>query len=527
MSKNNFSLKGAILVLILIGLLIGFAVVINFDYEHNGDNASNIAGSINVDNGDLKIDWSRHPSFEVELTSAYTIEKSGTYHFTGELKDGSIIVRADKEAVVRIILDNVTIKNSTGPAIACYASDDLVIELVGENYLEDGARYSSDLDEDVNGVIYSKSDLAFTGDGKLTLKSNHEDGIVSKDDLTFRSGVYNITAVDDAIRGKDSVHIENGSFEIVAAGDGVKSTNETNSNKGFVLIENGTFDITATMKGLKAINSILIYNGDFRIASSDDAIHSNNYVGIIDGSIDISAGDDGVHADARLIVDGGKIEISKAYEGLEAQKISINSGTISIFSNDDGINAGGGADASSRNRPGANPFDADEDCELLINGGEVYINAAGDGVDSNGYLYINGGSLVVDGPTNSGNGALDAGAGIIMNGGKVVAIGASGMAESLGSASAIFNVSVYFDSTLEKGTKIEIKNSAGETVFSHTAAKSFSHLAAGTSDFTLGESYTIYINGSKYESFTISDTTTNLGNGGRNFQNMGRGASRR
>ena len=305
----------------------------------------------------------------------------------------------------------------------------------------------------MKGAIYSKADLTFTGDGSLTLKANYQDGIVSKDDLKFSGGSYNITARDDGIRGKDSVYIADGVFVISASGDGIKSTNNTDSGKGFVLIA------------------------------------------------------------------GGEIDIEKSYEGIEAKKIIIDGGKISIFSNDDGINATAASTTTNSRDPMMN---TNENCSLIINGGSVYVNAAGDGLDSNGYIYINGGKVAVDGPTNSGNGALDAGLGIVMNGGTAVVVGASGMAESLGTNSSIYNISVFFNSTLAKGTKIEIKNSAGETILEHTAAKTFAHLAAGTAGFEPGETYTIYINGEEYTTFTISDITTTVGNGG---YNMGGGAN--
>ncbi|MDO4526553.1 MAG: carbohydrate-binding domain-containing protein [Candidatus Saccharibacteria bacterium] len=519
--KNKFEFNGWWVAagLALIVLIVG-AVLINQNYNHNGDNASNIAGAINIDNGDTKINWNRYETYEVELSSTYTITTSGTYHLTGTISDGLIIINTPADAEVRLILDNVSIKNSSGPAIACYDGEDLVIELVGQNTLEDGSKYSSDWNEDIDGVIYSKADLSFTGEGELDIKANYADAIVGKDDLTFRGGVYTISANDDGVRGKDSVRIENGSFNIVATSDAVKATNETDTTKGFVLIENGDFKFKSGTKGVKAINSILIYGGDFAIESGDDAIHSNKNVGVTGGEIKINSGDDGIHADARLIIDGGTINILKSYEGLEAQKISINAGNISIISNDDGINAGGGADASANNRVGAGAFDSDENCELAINGGEVYVNSAGDGVDSNGWLYFNGGSVVVDGPTNNGNGALDSGSGIVMNGGKVIAVGASGMAETLGSSSSIYNVSIYFTSTLAKGTKVEVKNSNGDTILSHAAAKTFNHMSAGTSDFKAGETYTIYVDGANYQEFTISSITTTVGNSNGNFQNM-------
>lgn len=500
----------------LILSVLGFAIVLNLN--SNKSDASKITGTIKTDNGDLKINWDRYPTTDIELSESLSITSSGTYHLTGTLTDGFISVNV-KDGKVRLILDNVVLKNSAGPAIACFEADDLVIELVGENELEDGARYDSSFDEDVTGAIYSKSDLTFQGDGSLALTSHYQDGIVGKDDLKFNSGTYVITAADDAIRGKDSVYIVSGDYTIDANADAIKSTNEDTEGKGFVLIENGTFRITASAKGIKAVNSILIYNGDFYIDSYDDSIHSNNYIGLVDGQYNISSSDDGIHADRELIIDGGIIKIAKSYEGLEAQAVTINGGEISIVASDDGINAGGGADSSSANRVGANAFDADENCVLTINGGEVYINAAGDGVDSNGWLYFNGGTVAVDGPTNNGNGALDSGLGIVMSGGEVIAVGSSGMAETLGSSSSVYNASIYLSSSKPAKTQIEIKNAAGETIVEHTSAKAFVHIAVGSEKFIAGETYTIYLDGEKYTTFTISGIVTTVGNSNTN-QNM-------
>ena len=499
--------------------VLGVAVAVNLSYDRSGSDI--VAGTIDTDNGDLKINWSKYATNDISLngeSDVVTITKSGIYHLTGTL-DGAIIVNANN-AEVKLILDNVTIKNSSGPAIACYAADDLVIELVGESTLEDGASYASTYDEDVTGVIYSKSDLTFQGDGTMNLTANYQDGIVGKDDLKFNSGTYDITANDDGIRGKDSVYIVDGNFTITAKADAIKSTNDVDVGKGFVLIEKGTFTLASKAKGIKSASSTLIYDGTFNIISTDDAIHSNNYVGIVGGDITISSSDDGIHADRELIVDGGTINIAKRYEGLEAQAVTINAGDISIVASDDGINAGGGADSSANNRPGAGAFDSDTNCIIAINGGNLYVNASGDGIDSNGYVYFNGGTVVVDGPTNNGNGALDAGVSIAQTGGTVLAIGASGMAETLGSASSVYNASIYLSATQSAGTKLEIKDSTGATIISHTSAKAFNHIAVGTTDFQYGETYTLYIDGTKYTEFTISSITTTVGNSNQNFNNM-------
>lgn len=508
MPRRKFDPRWLFVVATLIIIAI-VAVIVNINHANHATNK--IAGTIDVDNGDLKIDWGRYQTFDITLSNTLTITKSGTYHLAGSLNDQLIIVDAGVSEV-RLLLDNVSIVNSTGPAIACYSAEDLVIELVGENNLSSGATYDNTYDEDVTGAIYSKADLIFQGEGSLNLVTDYQDAIVGKDDVKFNSGTYNITAVDDAIRGKDSVYIVAGNFALSAGADAIKSTNEFDVGKGFILIENGNFDIAATGKGIKSVDNILLYGGNYAIVTKDDAVHSNNYVGIANGTININSGDDGVHADRELIIDGGDITIAKAYEGAEAQVVTINGGNLSLTTSDDGINAGGGADASAANRTGAGAFNADESCVISINGGNIYVNAGGDGIDSNGYLNFSGGKVVVDGPSNNGNGALDAGVAIVMNGGEVLAIGSSGMAESLGNSSSVYNVSIFLNSTQPAGTIITFKDQSGNVIASHTAAKSFGHIAIGLPSFQLGATYTLYLNDNKYQDFTISNITTTIGN---------------
>lgn len=474
-SEYQFDKKWLLIGFLVLIVLIA-AVAINVNHEYNGTSAG--TSSLDIDNGDLKVKWDSYNTTNIALSESLTITSSGVYHLTGSLENGSILINTGDNGEVKLILDNVSIKNSAGPAISCISGDDLVIELVGENYLADGTKYSADLDEDIKSTIYSKADLTFEGDGELTVTASYQDAIVSKDDLKFNSGTYHITAADDGIRGKDSVYIVDGTFDITAKGDGIKSTNETDAGKGFVLIENG--------------------------------------------NITIAAGDDGIHAINLLTIQNGIVNITKSYEGLEAQKIIINNGEISVTASDDGINAGGGSDNTSNN-----PMAGDANCELTFNGGNVYVNASGDGVDSNGYIYFNGGKVVIDGPTNNGNGSLDSGLGIIMNGGEVISVGSSGMAETLGNTSSIYNVSVYFAAQQAAGTKIEIRNSNDETILEHTSAKAFSHLSAGSAYFKSGETYALYLNGEKYQTFTINDITTVIGNSNSNNMMMPPGGNRR
>ena len=507
--RKTFDPRWAILLVLLISVFTT-AIIVNSDHLNEG--ADKIESGLDIDNGDTKINWSKYSTTEIRLEDSLNITTAGIYHLTGTLRSGEVKISVKENEPVKLILDNVSITNTEGPAINCESADDLVIELVGESTLTDGEKYNINYGEDVTGAIYSKADLTFEGDGTLVVTANYQDGIVSKDDLKFVSGSYDIAAVDDAIRGKDSVYIENGNFKLSSEADAIKTTNEENPRKGFVLIEDGNFNIEAAGKGVEATNNILVNKGNFIIGSTDDAIHSNNYIGIVDGNISIATNDDGMHADKELIIDGGTINVSKSYEGLEAQKVTINNGEISIISSDDGINAGGGADSSAETGPNNDPFKSDENCILSVNNGNIYINASGDGVDSNGWLYINGGSVVVDGPTNDGNGALDSGMGVVINGGEVLAIGSSGMAETPSSASGIVSVNVYLPTTRPAGTKIEIKDSSNKLIFTHDSAKTFSFISASSPAFNIGEEYTIYLDDEEYQSFTITEITTIVGN---------------
>ncbi|MGM9876885.1 MAG: carbohydrate-binding domain-containing protein [Bacilli bacterium] len=514
--------------------------------------------NINTDDGDEKIDWSNYQDTEYILTQSITITDEGIYNLTGTISDG--LIKVNTEGNVKLVLNNVNITNSKGPAIYIENASDVVIELSdgSKNYLEDGSNYLG-YETDEIGTIFSHDDITFQGSGSLEVVSNNEDAIVSKDDLKIVDGTYIITSKDDGIRGKDSVYIQNGIFTINSAGDGIKSTNDTETEKGYILIENGTFNINSTLdgiesqtklfikngtfnittgsgsensslssnwgrwgsassissdsaKGLKSGDNLVIENGTFNFNTSDDSIHCNNYVGIKSGTINISSGDDGIHADEELIIDGGNITISKSYEGLEAAKITINNGTINVIASDDGINVAGGNDLSATGRPGQNNYSSSSNNILTINGGNIYVDAAGDGIDVNGSAYITGGDIKVDGPTNSGNGALDYDSIFEITGGTLIAGGASGMLQGCSSSSSIYNLTITFNSSYSSGDVITIVDSSNNEIISYQSSKSYSSLVIASPKLQKGSTYTVKVNGEEYKSFTISSITTTIGN---------------
>lgn len=504
--------------------------------------------------------------------SEFTITEEGTYYLTGNFK-GNVII--DSDGLVRLIFDNLEITSTLNSPIFVKNAEKIIITLKegSNNTLTDTLNYNLNSDEEPSATIFSKDDLVINGTGTLNINSNYNDAIQSKDGLKIISGTYNITSVDDAIIGKDYVAIKNGTFNINAGGDGIKSTNEEDGN---ILIENGTFNIvsindgidskkslsitdgtfkittgggsinastksdwgmwgnkssttTSSAKGLKAKNDIIIQNAKITIDSSDDSIHSNDNITIQNGTYNLSSGDDGIHADTTLTIEDGTINITKSYEGLEGSNIFIKNGTIYIISSDDGINVAGGSDSSSMGRPGANTITASSG-KLEISGGYIYVDASGDGLDSNGNMYLTGGLVIVNGPTDNGNGALDYDGEFIVTGGQLIAAGSSGMLQTPGTSSTINTISVVSTSYMNEGTIINISDSKGDTILSFSPSKKFNSLVYTSSTITKGSTYSIsyggtdtgtnkdgmyasgkYTNGTSLGTVTISSSITSLG----------------
>lgn len=493
--KKMWLIIPIILIIILGGLLV-------YHYKNKDINTDT---NISIDTSSDDINWDNYEEETIELSDSLTITSPGVYTLTGKI-NGNVTINTSGN--VKLILNDVTIISDNGPAIYVKNADNVIISTVEgtTNTLSDSHEYSG-FDDDVEGAIFSKDDLVLEGSGTLILNGNKGDALVSKDDLLINSGTYIITAKDDGIRGKDSVYIKDGDFTITSVCDAIKSTNETDSTKGYVKIDGGTFNITTTSsndsdsaKGIKAENIILISGGTFDINSRDDAIHSNNNIQISAGHFEISSNDDGIHADNTLTIDGGNININKSYEGLEASEIVINDGVINIVASDDGINA-----ASKNNRTST----------LSIYGGKVSVNASGDGLDANGSIYIYGGTIYVDGPTSDGDGALDYDKELVISGGTLVAIGSSGMSQGISSSSTQYGILVNLSPRYQQGDVITITDSSNNEVLSYTANKAFASICYSDSSLKKGEVYTIKINGVSVQVLTINNISTTSGTSNR------------
>ena len=280
-----------------------------------------------------------------------------------------------------------------------------------------------------------------------------------------------------------------------------KPDSNTNQAAGTEQSESDTFDSDfASTKGIKADGRLYINGGTFTINSADDSVHSNSAVTINDGTYTLTTGDDGVHSGEAVEINGGTITISESYEGLEGLTVTINDGDIDITSSDDGINAAGGTEEMGFGIMGNDSTEntSTDEMWMEINGGYIHVLAGGDGIDSNGDITVNGGEVYIDGPSDNGNSAIDYGdrSACYVNGGTVVAIGSSGMAEDISDDSDQQVMLVKLDSQKEAG-EVTLTDSDGNEIITYTALKVYDCVIISTKDLEAGQTYTLTTSGTQ------------------------------
>ncbi len=401
--------------------------------------------------------------------SKVTITKAGTYVLAGTLSNGQVIINAGEEDMVRLVLNGVSITNTGGPAIYGMQAEKVIITLAAgtSNTVTDGTTYILAADEDEpNAAVFSKTDISINGPGELTVNGKYNHGIFSKDDLVIADGTLVVTAVNDGLKGKDSVAVKNGQLTITAGSDGIQTSNADERDKGWMCIDGG--------------------------------------------SITITAGDDGLHAESSLYVGDGSILIMKSLEGIEGKTITLAGGKIDVTASDDALNATSG----STTEGAEGPQSTDSSVFIRITGGTVAIDSQGDGIDSNGSLYLEGGVVRVNGPTNNGNGALDYNGECILTGGTLTIAGSSGMAQSPGTTSTQASITVIYNSLQKAGTPATLTDSTGKVILSFTPEKDYQSMVFSSPELKQGASYTLYSGGTKLTDIKLESMVTRIADDG-------------
>lgn len=520
------------------------------------NNINNMSAVTEISTDDMDFEFSnKDTTYDYDESEAKTIADSekavkitteGTYVVSGEHE--SITVSAPDTAKVHIILKNATVSNTSGPAIYIEKADKVFITAYKNttNTLSDGTSYTGSFkDTNIDGTIFSKTDLTLNGEGTLNITGNCKCGAVSKDDLIICGLNLTVKSTGCSLEGKDCVKIKDAAITVSSGGDGIRSTNTEKANKGFVYIETGNIDITSgndgiqaatvlkaangnvkitagggaadtkqnsgdrnmpgfggktqttddeeSTKGLKAGSLIVIDEGSFEVSSKDDSFHSNGDIEINGGSFTAATGDDGFHADSNLIINGGSITVSRSYEGLEGQKVTVTDGNIDITASDDGINAA--SPSSSGSSTDGRPGNSDSNSLITISGGYILVNASGDGIDSNGNVAITGGTVLVSGPTDNGNAAFDYNGEATVSGGTVILCGSSGMAQGFSDKSEQASFMYTLDSSASAGSSVALSDEKGNVIASFIPAKQYNNIVITSPSLKNGSSYKLVIGG--------------------------------
>ena len=158
----------------------------------------------------------------------------------------------------------------------------------------------------------------------------------------------------------------------------------------------------------------------------------------------------------------GVLNIFAENEGLDSElHLTVNGGVINILSGNDGINT---------NEDGVSV--------TTVNGGTMTIEVdgatgEGDGIDSNGWLVINGGTVIAAACGDSQDAGIDSDMGIYINGGTVVASGNMyDRIEDGGQNYVVFS----FAERQQGGTSYTLEDVGSMPVGTYTPANDFTYL---------------------------------------------------
>ena len=235
----------------------------------------------------------------------------------------------------------------------------------------------------------------------------------------------------------------------------------------------------------------------------------------------------------------GKLDLTADNEGLDTElHLTINGGDIAIRSDNDGINT---------NEDGVSV--------TTINAGNVHIiaglGAEGDGIDSNGWLVINGGT-VVSAANPGADAGLDSDLGSYIHGGTVIAMGSTmDWAES---DSEQVTMNLQFAQNQSSDAAVVVTRQDGTVIFAYDPGadevlsdnkRVYSGAVVSCANFHVDETYNVYVDGEVtgtdvggiYDVTTVTGyaggvqmaytgTDVRRGPGGMNFGGMGFGGGK-
>lgn len=340
--------------------------------------------------------------------------------------------------------------------------------------------------------------------------------------IKVTGGTYIIDSQDDAVHTNGNMYIDNGKYTINTGDDAFHADTQ-------LVINGGTIDVQNSYEGIESLE-IIINGGDINVTASDDGINAsggssdstdtqqqgmsdNNRPGNMDNNdSNMNLGQPGVMMDGNQSDNGTMGGNGNNMGQPQGVPDGNKSGNGMMGGNSDNMGQLQGMPDNNKSGNMGGFGNSDSNATMTINGGNLFVNASGDGLDANGSIYINGGTVIICGPTSDGDTAIDFDSACEIKGGTVMAFGSSGMLETPTSAENGACIVTSFSSA-SAGTQYTLTDSTGKTILSYTPSKAYASAIVYSADISTGNTYTVNA-GSVSQSITVnSAVTSNVSSG--------------
>lgn len=353
-------------------------------------------------------------SNKVQISGAtVTITEEATYVISGELSDGTLIVRAPDTAKLQLVFNGVHITSQTSAALYIVEADKVFVTLADgtANTLANGGSFTAIDENNIDAALFSKQDLTLNGSGALTVTSPVGHGIVCKDDLVITGGSYTVNSASHGLDANDSVRISDANLTIDAGKDAIHAENSEDATKGFVYISSGTIKAEAEGDGIAAGAYLQIAGGTIDLlvgggSENGSKASSDNFGGFMGGgpgggghggrypndmqssnttTEESSTSMKGLKATNSLLIDNGNITVNSADDAVHSDaSVIINGGIFTIASGDDAIHAEDTLTITAGKIAISESYEGLEALHIDVQGGDVQLVASDDGLNAAG-----------------------------------------------------------------------------------------------------------------------------------------------
>ena len=501
--------------------------------------------------GQIKVETADSDAVRLVLDNANITNSSGA---ALNVVDADEVILYSASGTTNTISDGAeyTATGEDDPDAVVYSKADLTI--AGEGTLK------------VNG---NHEDGIHTSDGLViasgTLEVNAANtGIKGKDYVDILGGTINVTAQQDGIKstndtdeGQGWTRLSNGTVTVNAGDDGFKASR-------VVEISGGSLTVEQSDEGIEA-QYINVSGGDVNVTSADDGMNASLKTSdseSTDSSANTSdAANQQQNNQQQGSLPGGQQNGTSnqqqqgtgqppqgqppAMSGSSQDGTSQNGTTGTGQQQNNAQNQGNQNMGQPPAMPGGNAQDGTSqngttgtgqqgmgqppqggmpgggggtfevvDAAINVSGGNITVNAEGDGIDSNGVTTLSGGTLIVNGPSQGGNAALDTNGDLLLNGATVLSGSTADMFEAPSTNSTSGYLKLTNSSGFEQGSTVQVADSSGKVVANYKVTKSNVQLVlVSSSSIVKGQSYTVYTTTSAVDSnaTSLASGATELG----------------